>query len=178
MHPKFIAVLFMIAKTWKQCKCPSTDERIKQMWPIHLLECVLSCFMCVSNSLWPYGWACRAPLSMGFSRQEYCSGLPLPPPGDLSHPEIEPEFAVLPVNSLPIHKGYIYSAIKKNEIMPFLAATWMNLGIIILSEVCQTETDKYFMISLTYRIYKMIQVIQNSNRLTDIWVGKIPWRRK
>ena len=34
--------------------------------------------------------ACQAPLSMGFSRQEYCSGLPFPPPGDLSNSEIEP----------------------------------------------------------------------------------------
>ena len=41
-----------------------------------------------------------------------------------------------------------YSAIKKNEIMPF-AATWMDLEIIILSEVSQTEKDKYQMISLT-----------------------------
>ena len=40
-----------------------------------------------------------------------------------------------------------YSAIKKNEIWP-LAATWMDLEIIILSEVSQTERDKYFMISL------------------------------
>ena len=40
-----------------------------------------------------------------------------------------------------------YSAIKKNEIMPF-AATWMGLEIIILSEVSQTEKDKYHMISL------------------------------
>ena len=41
-----------------------------------------------------------------------------------------------------------YSAIKKNEIMPF-AATWMQLEIIILSEVSQKEKDKYHMISLT-----------------------------
>ena len=40
-----------------------------------------------------------------------------------------------------------YSAIKKNEIMPF-AATWMDLEMIILSEVSQTEKDKYHMISL------------------------------
>ena len=39
------------------------------------------------------------------------------------------------------------SLIKKNEIMPF-AATWMDLEIIILSEVSQTERDKYHMILL------------------------------
>ena len=38
-----------------------------------------------------------------------------------------------------------YSAIKKNEIMPF-AATWMQLEITILSEVSQKEKDKYHMI--------------------------------
>ena len=74
----FIAVLFTIAKTWKQPKCPSTDEWIK-MWYIYTME--------------------------------------------------------------------YYSAIKMNEIMPF-AATWMDLEIIILSEVSQTEKDKYHKISL------------------------------
>ena len=44
-----------------------------------------------------------------------------------------------------------YSAIKKNEVMPF-AATWMDPEIVILSEVNQTEKDKYCMISLTYRM--------------------------
>ena len=40
-----------------------------------------------------------------------------------------------------------YSAIKKNEIMPF-AATRLQLEIIVLSEVSQTEKDKYRKISL------------------------------
>ena len=35
-----------------------------------------------------------------------------------------------------------YSAMKKSEIMPFVAA-WMYLEMIILSEICQTEKDKY-----------------------------------
>ena len=82
--PTFTAALFTIAKTWKQLKCPSTDEWIKKMWYIYTME--------------------------------------------------------------------YYSAIKKNEIMPF-AATWMDLEIIILSEVSQTEKDKYHMISLICRIF-------------------------
>ena len=44
-----------------------------------------------------------------------------------------------------------YSAIKKNKIMPF-AATRMDLEIVTLSEVSQTEKDKYHMISLICQI--------------------------
>ena len=75
----FTAALFTIAKTWKQPKCPSTEEWIKKLWYTYTME--------------------------------------------------------------------YYSAIKKNEIMPF-AATWMDLEIIILSEVSQMEKDKYHKISL------------------------------
>ena len=73
----FITAQFTIAKTWKQAKCPQTDEWIKKMWYISIMEL----------------------------------------------------------------------AIKKNEIMPF-AATWMDLEIIILREVSQTEKDKHHMILL------------------------------
>ena len=45
------------------------------------------------------------------------------------------------------HTVEYYSATKKNEIMP-LAATGMDLGNIILSEVSQTEKDKHYMLSL------------------------------
>ena len=38
----------------------------------------------------PWTLACQAPLSMGFSRQEYWGGLPCPPPGDLPDPGIKP----------------------------------------------------------------------------------------
>ena len=50
-----------------------------------------------------------------------------------------------------------YSAIKKNEIMPF-AATWIQPEIIMLSEVSQKEKDKYHMISFICGIYNMTQV--------------------
>ena len=38
----------------------------------------------------PWTITCKAPLSMGFPKQEYWSGLPLPTPGDLPDPGIEP----------------------------------------------------------------------------------------
>ena len=76
----FIAALFKIARTWKQPKCPSTEEWIK-VW-----------YICIDTV-------------------EY------------------------------------YSAVKKDEIMPF-AAIWMDLEMITLNEVSQTEKDKYHMISL------------------------------
>ena len=49
----------------------------------------------------PWTVAHQAPLSMGFSRQEYWGGLPCPPPGDLPDPGIEPGSPALPVDSLP-----------------------------------------------------------------------------
>ena len=75
----FIAALFSIGKTWKQPKCPSTEEWIKKMWYIYPME--------------------------------------------------------------------YYSAIKRNEIAA-LAATWMNLEIIMLSEVSQTVRHKGHMLAL------------------------------
>ena len=51
---------------------------------------MLSCsIMQLFVTLWTV--ACQAPLSMGFSRHEYWSGLPCPPSGDLSDPGIKPE---------------------------------------------------------------------------------------
>ena len=77
----FIAALFTITNTWKQPKCPSTEEWIKKMY-IYTME--------------------------------------------------------------------YYSAIRKSE-MPF-AATWMDLEIIILSEVSQKEKNKYRMLTHMYGI--------------------------
>ena len=45
--------------------------------------------------------ALQAPLSMGFSRQEYWSGLPFPPSEDLPDPGIEPRSLALQADSLP-----------------------------------------------------------------------------
>ena len=58
-----------------------------------------------------------------------------------------------------------YSAIKKNEIMPF-AAMWMDLEIIILSEVSQTNIWYHSYVE-SKKWYKWTY-LQNRNRLTDI----------
>ena len=51
---------------------------------------MLSCFSCIQLFATPWTVAHQAPLSMGFSRQEYWSGLPCLPPGDFPNPGIEP----------------------------------------------------------------------------------------
>ena len=51
---------------------------------------MLSHFSCVPLFAIPWTVARQAPLSLGFSRQGYWSGLPFPPPGDLPHPGIKP----------------------------------------------------------------------------------------
>ena len=67
-----------------------------------LHACPLSCFT-VSDSLQPNGLQPTSlPLSMGFSRQEYCSGLPCPPPpGDRPNPGIKPRSPTLQADYLP-----------------------------------------------------------------------------
>ena len=53
----------------------------------------------MSYSCNPMSVACQAPLSMGFSRQEYCSGLPFPSPGHIPDPGIEPRSPALQADS-------------------------------------------------------------------------------
>ena len=60
------------------------------------MQCVLSCFSHVLLCATPWTVACQAPLSMGFSRQEYWSGWPRPPPGDLPDPGVEPRSLMSP----------------------------------------------------------------------------------
>ena len=66
----------------------------------------------MSDSVTPWTVACRAPLSMEFSRQEYW--IPIPSPGDLSDPGIKPGSPALQADSLtfappgkPLHKKTI-----------------------------------------------------------------------
>ena len=67
--------------------------------------CILSHFGHVQLFVTPWTVAHQAPLSMGFSRQEYWSGLPRPPPGDLPDRALEsasPVSPALQADSLPL----------------------------------------------------------------------------
>ena len=57
---------------------------------------MLSLFSCVRLCATLWTVAHQASLSMGFSRQEYCSGLPCPPPGDLPDGGLKPESLMSP----------------------------------------------------------------------------------
>ena len=67
-------------------------------------SCMLSRFSPVQLCVTPQTVACQAPLSMGFSRQGYWSGLPCPPPpGDVPDPGIEPGSPVLLEKTMATH---------------------------------------------------------------------------
>ena len=63
--------------------------------------CVCVCYSLSRAQLFVTPWtvAHQAPLSMGFSRQEYWSRLPFPPPGDFANPGIEPKSPALQADS-------------------------------------------------------------------------------
>ena len=60
---------------------------------------MLSCFSHVQLFATACTVACKAPLSMEFSRQEYCTGLPCPPPRALTNPGVKPASLMSPVLS-------------------------------------------------------------------------------
>ena len=60
--------------------------------------CLLSCFSHVQLFVTLWTIALQAPLSVGFSRQEYWSGLPCPPPLDLPDPGIKPGSLAAPAS--------------------------------------------------------------------------------
>ena len=97
--------------------------------------CVLRCFS--HAQLFAVLWtrACQAPLFMGFSRQEYWSGLPCPPSGDRLVPGIEPAsltFPALAGRHCSCHLGSPHYPHNLKEFMiNFLWIKWINKGMFI-----------------------------------------------
>ena len=84
---------------------------------------------CVQVFATPWTVAHQATLSMGFSRQEYWSGLPFPSPGDLPKPGIEPMSPTLQANSLPSEP-------------PGIACTVLSTLVYVVVEISQGNSYK------------------------------------
>ena len=89
-----------------QLQHPSSENSelisfIIDWFDLRLCACILSCFSHVQLFVTLWTVASQAPLSMGLSRQEYWSGWPLPPPGDLPNRGMEPGSPALQADSIP-----------------------------------------------------------------------------
>ena len=73
---------------------------------VYIYVCVCVAFVYWLNHVHlfcdPWTVACQAPLSIGFPRQEYWSGSPCPPPGDIPHPGVKLVFLAWQADSLPL----------------------------------------------------------------------------
>ena len=85
---------------------PMANDLINHASLMEPLLLLLSHFSSVQLCATPQTVIHQAPVSMGFTRQEYCSGLPCIPPGDLPDPGMEPGSPALQADSLPLgHQG-------------------------------------------------------------------------
>ena len=89
----------------------------------HVCSATQSCL------LFPILWtvACQAPLSMGFSRQEYWSGLPFPPPGALPLPGTEPA----PLLSSALAGGLFTLVLRRKPVISSYTFYWLLPGFIL-----------------------------------------------
>ena len=86
VHPTTADVTFFSSADGTSIKIDHTVEQNSVVcWAFSRVQ------LCVT----PWTVAHQAPLSMGFSRQEYWSGLPFPSPGDLPNPGMEPRLPAL-----------------------------------------------------------------------------------
>ena len=91
------SLMTSLLRSWVRYDPPGQTVFSLGHWnSIHFTECMLSYFSCVQLFVTLWTVARQAPLSMGFSRQEYWNGLPCPPPGDPLNPGIEPASPVSP----------------------------------------------------------------------------------
>ena len=102
-HYYHCAYVIMWENTLKKCVIQLTKEG---MLICKMQVCMLSHFSLVLLFATPWTIVCQAPLSMGFSRQEYWCGVPCPLEGDLPDPEIKPEYPA----SLALAGGFFTSS--------------------------------------------------------------------
>ena len=92
-HPQAIPLSMEILSAMKLVPGAKKDgdlNRVGPCWLFYIYACMISCFNCVWLFVTLWTVACQASLFVGYFRQEYWSGLPCPPPGDLPDPRIKP----------------------------------------------------------------------------------------
>ena len=103
--------------------------------------------LCLTLLRFPWAVVHQAPLSIGFSKQEYWSGLPFLPPGDLPNPGIKPTSAAL--DSLPLshHRSpYNWILLSNNKKTNYRsqATAQVNLKVILLNEEVRSKTKQQY----------------------------------
>ena len=88
INKDIVLVLGMLPLCVSRVKCKVKKVKVRSLSHVQLF-------------VTPWTVAYQAPLSMGFSSQEYWSGLPFPPPGDRPNPGIEPRSPALQADALP-----------------------------------------------------------------------------
>ena len=81
----------------------------------------------------PWTVACQAPLSIGFSRQEYWSGLPYPPPGDLPDPGIKS----MSLTSPALAAGFFTTSATRKALPPILKLVQVEFLWLAINEYWQ-----------------------------------------
>ena len=101
LHPKSLILSPLYLQMWCVCCLLHPSEPLPSCASqLHAHACVPSRFSHVRLFVTPWTVARQAPLSVEFSRQEYWSGFPCPPPGDLPDSGIKPEAPALQADSL------------------------------------------------------------------------------
>ena len=124
---------------------------------------MLLCFSHVRLFATPWTVACQTPLSMGFSRQEYWSGLLCPPPGDLPDPGIEPASLTSPA----LARGFFTTS-----------TTWeVNGPIIPILGIYTGEIKTYVHIDTVHKnlkcsIHNHQHLDNNKYPLWNEWINK------
>ena len=118
----------------------------------------------------PWSVARQAPLSMGFSKQEYWSGLPCPPPGDLPDPGIKPRSFMSPALA-----GRFFTTGATWEALP-----WLCYSVILFPCASLRDSNYFFLtpmpihtqIHQANRPLKLKSIVRSWGKITKAGEGK------
>ena len=147
--------------------------------------CVLSHFSCIRLYVTPWTVACQAPLSMGFSRQEYWNGLPCSLPGDLPNPGIGPSLLCLlhwQAGSLPLVPPGKPSDLwgMSISLATQAAPSWVDLGNVfnVASRISKPFTERIYSSCCSQASFNSkleFYLFPWSCQLSCDWEGSIYW---